>query len=230
MPSARESRAVLQLLTSDAVDASGELVRRLRGTPEQRRLVLLDTVPGLIDYYSQGSGALAADFYEEERELAGVRPGFTPSVVIPDRAVPQRRAVAWSAEPLFGEGVDDAALLTVTSRLAEVVQLETARPYRSTITGNRQADPQAVGWRRITNGGCRFCRMLAGRGAVYKESTARFAAHKSCHCTAQPVFVGGDVGEEASSIQYLASRRSRTPAQQAEVRSYLDAVYGPDSH
>ena len=233
MPSARESRAVLQLLTADALGNTEELVRRLRGTPQQQRLILLDTVPGLIGYYAEGSAALAADFYEEDRELAGVRQAYTPELVIADRVVKQRRGVAWAAEPLFTEG-DELALagaaLTTSRRLAEVVQLEVARPYRDTITGNRRADPQAIGWRRITNGGCRFCRMLADRGAIYRESTARFAAHPSCHCTAQPVFVGGDTGEEASAIQYVASRRSRTPEQRAEVRSYLDAVYGPDSH
>jgi hypothetical protein len=233
MPSARESRAVLQLLTADALGNTKELVRRLRGTPEQQRLILLDTVPGLIGYYSQGSAALAADFYEEERELAGVAQRFTPELVIADRVVKQRRAVAWASDPLFTEGDELAAAgsaLTTAKRLAEVVQLEVARPYRDTILGNRRADPQAIGWRRVTNGGCRFCQMLAARGAIYREATTRFASHPNCNCTAQPVFVGGDVGEEADVLQYVASRRSRTPEQRADLRSYLDAVYGPDSH
>jgi len=232
MPSARQSRAVLQLLTADALGNTRELVSRLRGTAEQRRLVLLESVPGLIGYYSDGSAALAADFYEEEREAAGLASGFAVEAVVADRIVEQRRGVAWASSPLFDEDLasSGAAGSLVASRLAEVVQLETARPYRDTILSNRRADPQAVGWRRVTAGGCRFCRMLADRGAVYREATARFAAHTNCHCSAQPVFVGGDVGEEASAIQYLASRRSRTPAQRAQVRSYLDSVYGPESH
>jgi hypothetical protein len=232
MPSARQSRAVLQLLTADALGNTRELVSRLRGTAEQRRLVLLESVPGLIGYYSDGSAALAADFYEEEREAAGLASGFAVEAVVADRVVEQRRGVARASSPLFDEDLvaSGAAGSLVASRLAEVVQLETARPYRDTILSNRRADPQAIGWRRITAGGCRFCRMLADRGAVYRETTARFAAHTSCHCSAQPVFVGGDVGEEASAIQYLASRRSRTPAQRAQVRSYLDSVYGPETH
>jgi len=232
MPSARQSRAVLQLLTADALGNTRELVSRLRGTAEQRRLVLLESVPGLIGYYSDGSAALAADFYEEEREAAGLASGFAVEAVVADRVVEQRRGVAWASRPFFDEDLvaSGAAGSLVASRLAEVVQLETARPYRDTILSNRRADPQAIGWRRVTAGGCRFCRMLADRGAVYRETTARFAAHTSCHCSAQPVFVGGDVGEEASAIQYLASRRSRTPAQRAQVRSYLDSVYGPETH
>jgi hypothetical protein len=67
--------------------------------------------------------------------------------------------------------------------------------------------------------------MLADRGAVYKESTARFASHPNCFCSAQPVFGENDTGEEASVIQYIASRRSRTPEQRAVLRDYLAANF-----
>jgi hypothetical protein len=101
-----------------------------------------------------------------------------------------------------------------------VVQLETARPYRETITTNRRRDPQAAGWRRVAEGGCKFCRMLAGRGEVYKADTARFASHPNCHCTAQPVFKG-EPAPEADVIQYVASKRRTTEADRARVREYL---------
>lgn len=46
-----------------------------------------------------------------------------------------------------------------------------------------------VRYRRITSGtACAFCRMLAGRGAVYSENTGRFQAHDHCACTAEPDF------------------------------------------
>jgi hypothetical protein len=112
--------------------------------------------------------------------------------------------------------------------LAEVVQLETARPYRDTILTNRRADPNSVGWRRITSGACRFCRMLADRGAVYREASATFAAHPNCNCTAQPVFVANDPGTEVGVIQYMASRRNKTPETRRRVRDYLDANYPPE--
>jgi len=229
MPSPGESRAALQLLTGEAVGTAQEILARTRGPAELRRLALLESGVELIAYYSEGSAVLAADFYEEERETAGVRTPFVPELVVTDRVVAQRRGIAWAAEPLFGED-QDAALALAVSRLAEVVQPEVARPYRDTVTINRQRDPASVGWRRITNGGCRFCRMLADRGAIYREATVRFAAHPNCHCTAQPVFDVNDTGETASVIQYKASRRSRTPAQRAELRAYLDEFYGPDPH
>jgi hypothetical protein len=217
-----ESRAALKLLTGEAVSMSADLLARLKGSPEVRRAALLEGVPGLIDYYSDGSAALAADFYEEERELAGVTSRFTPEAVVADRTVKIRSAVAWSAAPLL---IDPDDLLTASLRLGEVVQLETARPFRDTILTNRANDPASAGWRRIARaGGCKMCRMLADRGAVYRESTVRFATHPHCNCTAQPVFKT-DVGEEASVMQYKASRRNRTAAQRSQLRSFLDSYY-----
>jgi hypothetical protein len=67
--------------------------------------------------------------------------------------------------------------------------------------------------------------MLADRGAVYIDTTVRFAAHGHCQCTAQPVFSSNDYGEEATVMQYMASRKRRTPAQQASLRQYLNTNY-----
>jgi hypothetical protein len=217
-----ESRAELAALTAAAAGESGELLNRLKGSPEQRRALLLDGLPGLIEYYSEGSAALAADLYDEQREAASVREVYTSELVLLDRTVKIRRAIVWAAEPLFV--ADDVA---AGNRLAGVTQLESARPYRDTITTNTRNDPAAVGWKRVTNQCCGFCRMLAARGAVYKESTARFAAHTHCDCTAAPVFIGGAIGPEASVLQYRASRRSRSPEQREQLRQYLSEFY-PD--
>lgn len=216
-----ESRSALALLSGEAVAVSQDLLRRLNGSPELKRAALLDAIPGVIDYYSDGSAALAADFYEEQRELAGVRTAYTAQPVVSDRTVKIRNAVAWAAAPLI---VDPDDVLSASLRLVEVVQPEVSRPFRDTILSNRSNDPASVGWRRITQGGCKLCRMLADRGAVYKQATATFAAHPSCKCTAQPVFKT-DVGEEASVMQYTASRRNRTPKQRADLRNYLDTFY-----
>src|SRR5690242_11300985 len=165
MPTALESRAALTLVTGSAVSAVQQLLGSLTGSPESVRADLLDAVPAVIGYYADGSSALAADFYDDERERAAARGRFLAEPVVLDRGEKIGRAVAWAAKPLFdGEG-------DTSARLAEVVQLETARPYRDTIVTNRQRDPQAAGWQRIAAGGCSFCRMLAGRGAVYREST-----------------------------------------------------------
>lgn len=220
MPTVSESKAALQLVTSAAVSAVVTALGRAKGSPEQQRALLLEAVPGVISYYSEGSSALAADFYDDERERAAPPRLYIAEPVILDRTVKIRRAVAWASDPLFADNRELSS-----ARLAEVVQLETAKPYRDTILTNRRRDPSAVGWRRVTNGGCKMCRMLAEKGAIFSDKTARFAAHGNCKCTAQPVFSTDDFGEEASVMQYVASQRRRTPEQQAQLREYLNAYY-----
>lgn len=60
---------------------------------------------------------------------------------------------------------------------------------RDTIRATAVADPRTAGWQRVTSGGCDFCTMLAGRGAVYSEATADFASHDHCACSAEPVYL-----------------------------------------
>jgi hypothetical protein len=60
---------------------------------------------------------------------------------------------------------------------------------RDTVRQTAVADPRTAGWQRVTSGGCDFCRMLAGRGSVYSESTADFESHDHCACSAQPVYL-----------------------------------------
>lgn len=220
MLTASESKAALALVTSAAIGAATDLVGQVTGSPSQRRALLLDAIPEVLAYYTVGAAALAADFYDDERERAAAPKLFVAEPIVADRLVKVRRAVAWASEPLFG---DEAAVSA--SRIAEVVQLEAARPYRDTILTNRRRDPSAAGWRRITNGGCKLCRMLADRGAVYKEATATFATHPHCQCTAQPVFISGEVGEEANAMQYMASRKRGTPESRARLRDYLNTNY-----
>jgi len=220
LTTASESKAALQLVTGAAVSAVTDALRRLGGPPEQQRAALLDIAPAVIAHYSDGSSALAADFYDDQRERSAAPKLYVAEPVIPDRVVKIRRAVAWAADPLFTDDPSPTA-----GRLAEVVNLETARPYRDTILTNRRRDPSAAGWRRVTNGGCKLCRMLADRGAVYVDTTARFAAHPHCKCTAQPVFSTDDFGDEASVMQYMASKKRRSPHQQATLREYLNANY-----
>jgi hypothetical protein len=221
MLTAVESKAALSMTIGGAVKDTLALLSLVSGSPEQRRALLLEGIPEVIGHYSLGSSALAADFYDDEREREAAPKLYIAEPIILDRTEKIRRAVAWASEPLFGE-----TPAASEERLAEVVQLETARPYRDTILTNRRRDPSSVGWRRVSSGkGCKLCKMLADRGAVYSEATARFAAHGHCKCTAQPVFSSSDYGEEASAMQYMASKKRRTPQQQAALREYLNTNY-----
>ena len=220
MPSALESQAILKRITFNADQQVRALLAGLTGSPQQILAALLEAVPYLISYYTDGSAALAADLFDELRDGADVRRWFRADPVVTDRTVKIRNAVVWAVTPVDGSNV------TTATKLAEIMQTEVARPYRDTITLNSRRDPESVGWARVAGDSCGFCRMLAGRGAVYKRDTARFAAHGNCDCTARPVFFG-EQGEEASVMQYTASKRSQTARQKAAVRDYL-ATYYPD--
>lgn len=205
----------MRAVAGDAVNDALDIASSTTGAPEARRLILLDTIPGLISIYAEGSAALAADFYDDERERQGVGERYVASVLIPDRTVHIRRAIAWSSQPFFdGDG-------DVEKRLSEVVQEEVAQPYRETIVDNSRRDPQSIGWRRHAGDSCPFCRMAADKGAVYKRDTADFAAHPNCDCTAVQVFRGGQYGPEASALQYIGAKRRRTPAEKARLREFL---------
>lgn len=226
MPTPAESRAALQLLTGSAVSAA---TRILAGGG---RAAVLDLVPALIGYYSDGTAALAADFYDDQRELAAAAGRYTAEPIVVDRMEKIGRGLGWATEPISAGQLDlirHEVEQDVLSRLSGVVQTETARPYRDTITTNQRRDPTAVGWERVAAGdACGFCRMLADRGAVYRRNTANFASHSHCHCTARPVFEGQPAGPEASVMQYTASKRRRTDADRENLRKYLAQHY-PDA-
>lgn len=222
MPTPVESQIALKLITAQADQYIRALLSALAGSPDQVMRQLLDAVPSLLDYFTDGSAGLAADLFDELRAEADTRRRFQAEPIVEDRTVKIRRAVVWAAEGLQQENT-----LLTANRLAVIAQKEVAQPYRDTILRNSHRDPDAVGWSRVAGDSCGFCRMLAARGAVYKQNTARFAAHENCDCTARPVF-RGQPGEEASVLQYVASRKTKSANQQAQLRDYL-ATYYPDA-
>ena len=199
--------------------AAGVAVAEMKRAPTTDAVV--EMLPQIVAYYADGSAALAADYYDDLRDDANAVLRFTAEPVVDIDEVKVRNAAAWAAEPLRLVEPDEALS---AARLAEVITLRTAEPFRDTVTENRRRDPAAVGWRRYVSGkGCAFCRMLADRGAVYKAETARFASHGNCSCTASPVF--DPQAEEASTLQYVASKRNRSAAEQIRLREYLNARY-----
>lgn len=89
---------------------------------------------------------------------------------------------------------------------------------RDVVAQSTAVDPRTVGWRRVGDGSsCRFCRMLIGRGEVYDASSATFASHDHCGCTAEPAFGG----QRVSVAQFAASKRRKTEADRARVREFL---------
>lgn len=215
-PSEVQVRGALQAVTDQAT-ADSVAVLRLAGSLDD----VIVTVPGIIEVYSDAAAAIAAEHYDELRDAARATGSFRALTVVEVREEQIRRGLLWSAQPLIADpGLSD--LTVVESRLASVVSAETARPFRDTILANTEADPASVGWSRHCKvDGCKFCRMLASRGAVYRSDRALFASHPRCSCTAVPVFRGESIGPEADVLQYTASQRRRTPADQERLRRHL---------
>lgn len=222
-----ESKALLTQLVDDAEDTARWMLGRTSGSWQSRRLQMLDTVPDVAAYYSDASAALGAELYDARR--AGVAGGFVAAPIVLDRTVRIRRGIAWASLPLELFDVDASG-----DRFAEVIRSETMRPYRDTILGNGKHDGMYVGWTRITrSGSCGFCLALADRGAVYKKSTAIFAAHNNCLCTAAPAFVGQPHGPEVSVEAYTASKRRRTAEENERTRAWAagyEDEYNPRRH
>lgn len=219
MPSPEQARRALVLVTGTAVR---DAIRLVGTNPDRTRDALVAATPDIVAYYSDGTAALAADHYDDLRAAADAPGRYTAEPVVRLREEKIRTGALWAVEPLYRPEPDRALAI---QRISDVVQYETARPFRDTITLNTRRDPASVGWQRVTSGSsCKFCSMLAGRGAVYRAASARFASHPGCDCAAAPVF-DGQPGREASVMQYVASQRKRTPRQQQALRDHLAAMH-----
>lgn len=235
MTTPSQVRSGLQVVTSAAVSDTRTVADAASG-PSEIRAALFAATPLIVGDYIDGSASLALDWYEEIRDAASPPKAFTPIpfAVVDDDAISAAVAVSTRAlldlerdlarvtEEMLQRATEDSlALLTAE------VQKNVASGFWDTITTNSAEDPSAVGWQRFARAaGCKFCLMLAGRGAVYAESTANFAAHTNCHCVAGPSF--DPDAPLASAMQYVASAKTRTPAQRKALREYLNKNY-PDA-
>jgi len=85
------------------------------------------------------------------------------------------------------------------SAAATAIQRTAQNAYDDAVKGQRLA----VAWRRLTEpDACTYCQMLAWRGAVYRNSTHDFEAHRNCRCVGVSVLEG-----EPYSTQRWVRRR-----------------------
>lgn len=217
-------------VVTDAAVAEARAVAAAGSSAEEVRAALFLAAPLIVQDYADGASALALDWYEELREAARPSKLFDPVPLrlVTDedvRASVARTTITLRATP-DGDLADavEVALTLLDSELRKMV----ASGFWDTMTDNSLNDPSAQGWRRYARAGaCKFCLMLADKGAVYTKRTANFAAHGDCHCLAGPEFDSG--APLANAMQYLASRRKRTAAQKAALREYLNDNF-PDAH
>jgi hypothetical protein len=148
----------------------------------EARIALQDVLPALIRTYGQAAASVAADWYDEARDVAGVGGSFRAIPASIDNSATDALAL-WASE----HGTD---LDSVRTLVNGGMQRRIANWGRETVMGSALADPAADGWQRVGAGSCDFCNLLIGRGAVYSESSADFASHDHCQCAAVPAFHG----------------------------------------
>lgn len=218
-------RAQLALVTTAAAADLAASVSQ--ATLEQQVEAALDALGLIVPSYYDAAGALAVAWYDEIREESSPASSYTPTIIGDPATDWIEREVTKFAAQIEGE-LD----LRVQAMLDEVLRLtekEVARGFRDSITGNTRQDDESIGWSRVARAGaCKLCVMLADRGAVFRETTANFAAHTDCHCAARPEFRNGQHGPEATVEQYLASTKRRSESERARLRAYLNKNY-PDA-
>lgn len=124
---------------------------------------LVDQVVGAALRGSHGLGADAA-FYIAVRPKEMIKQGMAPGDAL-------RASTAMTSGAVQRKTLDVSTepVLSFTRRAG-------LRYYRSTA------------W-----GACGFCVMLAGRGAVYSETSKSFKSHPGCRCSAYPATKGTDI-------------------------------------
>lgn len=149
-------------------------------TAAQARQALNDILPALLQTYGAAAATLAADWYDEARAKAGIGGRF--SAIPVDIADPGGEALAgWAANTATD-------LTTMQALVAGGFQRRVANFARGTVMGSSVADRRARGWRRTGLGGCDWCQMLIGRGAVYTQASVQFSSHDHCRCGAEPAW------------------------------------------
>lgn len=192
------------------------------GNPERARDALLEYIPLLVARYGESAAAVAADWYDEARAAEAVPGKFRATMADSPYQDASEPLVRRAAGALFTDA-PEGALLTLAATVPKYVLAAS----RATISLSADRDPRASGWQRVASGGaCRFCRLLAGKGAVYRETSVHFAAHGHCNCAAVPSW--DPSAPEVHVDLYKASQRttSMTPDQKdahnALIRHAID--------
>lgn len=155
---------------------------------------LLASIGPLVYRQRELSALLAANYLEVFRRDAGVGEPLTivepPPLEVARLAKSLAVTSVASAKAAATRGIlGERAMSTALVRTLGSVGRMVLDAGRETIVETVRADPVARGWQRVTSAkACSWCRMLEGRGAVYKEETSRFASHDHCGCTSEPVY------------------------------------------
>lgn len=192
--------------------ASADLAALWRqvSTAAEASAALHDILPGLISTYGSAAAVLAANWYDELRESLEISGAYT-AIPADKPDVGAHALVGWAAS----EATD---LDAFQSLILGGMQRRIADFSRDTIAESSIADPRARGWQRTGSGECDWCAMLIGRGAVYSESSADFASHDHCRCSAVPAWDG-----QARPVRPFTPSLRHNVADQERAKAWIAA-------
>lgn len=143
---------------------------------------LRDLLPSIVREYGALGGTVAAEWYDRQREKAGVRGSFTGFPITPD----DRGAQALVGYAL-ATATDDSSLKTL---IAGGVQRRIADHVRLSVANSSVADSAARGWVRVGEGNCKsgWCDQYLD-GEVRTVEGYDFDAHDWCRCSVDTVWL-----------------------------------------
>lgn len=195
-------------------------LRGLRRLIDPRRLqatvpTWIEAVTAVVARYSEVAATLAADFYDGERGAASASGAFTVPLADAPPDEQTSNSLRWATKDLWPRAESDATLAQLEpidvrleaamGKADAATQRLVADRGRGTVRQAVDVDPQAVAYARAAAlGACFFCKLMASRGAVYRnaqtagrDANDQFSGdasvvkfHNNCHCGVIPVFRG----------------------------------------
>lgn len=189
----RYSKAVDQAVEAARADLAAFWDTLPLDDPAACRDALIDFVPRLAAQYGDVAALAATEWYDSERDAAGIRSEYRATPGPSALPVQVEASVRASADHLWSDQQEK-----MLAALNGAIQMWVKDAGRNTILRNARRDPSNPRWARVPRGAktCAFCTMLASRGWVYaSEKTAGGAGnrfHHDCDCEIVPAFGDAD--------------------------------------
>ena len=212
MPAAPETyrRAQAALSARATADLRKVWPRLLTMSPDKTAEALALVLAEVTDKYGSASAAIAAEWFEELRDVSGVTGSLTAQAAALPSTERLEVLARWGVGPLFGASPDP---VTALHRVSGGLSRQVLGVGRDTLMESIAKDPAGPRYaRHASANACAFCAMLATRGAVYlSEDSGGGKYHDDCHCTVVPVWPGQRY-EEAPYVETWREAYSDAPS------------------
>lgn len=169
------------------------------------------------------SRTLGDRYVREHARVEGRAVVPEPALWVPDRVTTSLRVTGpvEFKRHLELTGNETAAKRVMAKTMSASAQRHALAGERDTVAQTAAASDVIVGWRRVTDGNpCAFCAMLAGRGAVYGQTSVHFDAHDGDECTAEPLYEHEDEPETVLALQEQWRQATAGTSGKAALRAW----------